>query len=379
MMTTMTTMTTIEERAAVPLSRSGLAELARAHENEMVLSVYLARDSSDPGGRGAWRLRLQDGLETIRDCIEREVPTDLSAFDKAVGYMSGGLEDYGRVLPSEGWAAFVTEHGVLHAERLAFRPLEVVRWRQCVYAAPYLRALKARRPVVLAVLTRMHATLYRYLDGELGPGVELHADRPPAESADVGVSKRASVASGVRGVTRTDYTERAVEENAKRLRKRVVQALEEMAGDDGGVVLGGTGRAISAVKKALGPRLEGRVLEAPELSFDSTPPELLGRVAAAASTLTRGRQSSLLDGCADAGDRASRGWNATYRALAVGAVDTLLVARELIESSPDDAERLVRLALAQGADVEELGEDLGERLMRESEGIAARLRFRMLS
>ena len=74
-------------------------------------------------------------------------------------------------------------------------------------------------------------------------------------------------------------------------------------------------------------------------------------------------------------DRGSLGWRRTYHALAAGAVDTLLLARALIESAPDDAERLVRLALAQGADVEELGEEIGARLWQEGEGVAARLRF----
>jgi peptide subunit release factor 1 (eRF1) len=170
-----------------------------------------------------------------------------------------------------------------------------------------------------------------------------------------------------------------VEENSKRLRKQVVEALEEMAGDDGGVVLGGTGKAISAVRKDLEAKLGSRIVEAPELAFDSAPAELLAGVGPAASTLTKMRQSRLLEACADAGDRASRGWNQTYRALAAGAVDTLLVARGLIETSPDDAERLVRLALAQGADIEELGEELGDQLMAEAEGVAARLRFRLLS
>jgi hypothetical protein len=372
-------MITTNERTASALDRGALSELTRAHGGDMVLSVYLARESSDPGDRGAWRLRLQGALDSIRTCLEREAPGDLPAFERAADHVGEGLEAFGRVLPREGWSAFAGEEGLWHSETLPFPPLEIVRWRQGVYVAPYMRALKARRPVVLAVLTRMHATLYRYLDGELGTGVELHAEWPSAESSDVGVSKRASAVSGVRGVTRTDYTQRAVEENTKRLRKRVVEAIEEMAGEDGGVVLGGTDKAIGAVRRALGRPLEERIVEAPEISFDSTPAELLDIVATAASALTRTRQSSLLDACADAGDRASRGWNQTYRALAAGAVDTLLVARSLIESSPDDAERLVRLALAQDADVEELGEELGERLTQESEGIAARLRFRLLS
>ena len=73
------------------------------------------------------------------------------------------------------------------------------------------------------------------------------------------------------------------------------------------------------------------------------------------------------------------GWNETYRALAAGAVDTLLLSRGMIEASPDDAERLVRLALAQGADVEELGGELGGRLAGDADGVAARLRFRMMT
>jgi stalled ribosome rescue protein Dom34 len=131
------------------------------------------------------------------------------------------------------------------------------------------------------------------------------------------------------------------------------------------------------VLKELEEKMPGRVIEVSELAFDSSREDLVTAVAAAASTLTKMRQARLLDATADAGDRAARGWNQTYRALAAGAVDTLLVARGLIESSPDEAERLVRLALAQGGDVEELGEELGERLMKEWEGVAARLRFRV--
>ena len=66
-------------------------------------------------------------------------------------------------------------------------------------------------------------------------------------------------------------------------------------------------------------------------------------------------------------------------ALKAGAVDTLLVARPLIENNPDDAESLVRLALAQGADVEEIGNDVGVRLWQDAEGVAARLRFKLVA
>ncbi len=361
------------------LTRRDLVDLTKAHEQDMVLSVYLARQGSDPGDRGAWRLRLEAALDEIRACIDRDAPGDRQSFEKAAEHIGSGLEDFGRVLPDEGWSAFATAERLWRADPLPFRPTELVRWRQGVYAAPYVRALKSTRPITLAVLTRLHATIYRYQDGELGVGQELHADWPAAESADVGVSKRAATATGVRGATRTDYTERTVTENAKRLRKELADALTTAAGEEGGVVLGGTVKAITSVRRDLEAKLPGRIVEAPEVSFDSSTAELEEAVGRAASALTRIRQTRLLDACDDAGDRASRGWNETYRALAAGAVDTLLVARGLIESTPDDAERLIRLALAQGAEVEELGEEMGERLKSESEGVAARLRFRLLA
>jgi len=368
-----------DERTSTSLTQRDLVALSRSHETDMVLSVYLARHSEDPGEKGAWRLRFEHDLDAIRACLEREAPSDLPAFERASARVWEELESFGRVLPAEGWSGFATDERLWHAEVLPFQPAEAVRWRQGMYAAPYLRTLKGRRPVILAVLERLHATLYEYVDGELGPGVEWRAEWPAAEAGDVGVSKRASTATGTRGVTRTDYRRRTLDENAKRLRKQVVAAVLEMAGEDGGVVLGGTGRSISAVRRDVDAKLDGRVVDAPELSFDSSPAELEAAVAVAASTLTRMRQERLLDACEGAGARGSRGWNETYRALAAGAVDTLLVARGVVESSTDDAERLVRLALAQGAEVEELGEELGERLMAEAEGVAARLRFRLIS
>jgi hypothetical protein len=361
------------------LTRQELAELSRAREKDMALSVYMARHNSDPGDRGAWRLRLEGALAKIRSSLEQEAPEDLPAFERAAEQVGHGLESYGRVLPAEGWTAFATAERLWHAESLPFPPPDLVRWRQGIYVAPYIRTLKSSRPVILAVVERLHATLYRYVGGELGDGVELRADWPHAEATDVGVSKRAATASGRRGVTRTDFTQRTLEENARRLRIEIVQALEELAGADGGVVLGGTPKATSALRKELEAKMPGRVLDAPELSFDSTRSELVEAVARGASALTRMRQSRLLEAAASGGDRASRGWNQTYRALAAGAVDTLLLSRQLVETSPDDAERLVRLALAQGSDVEELGEELGERLDAESEGVAARLRFRLPS
>jgi hypothetical protein len=360
------------------LTRRALAEMSRAYEDELVLSVYIARDGSDPGARGAWKLRYDGALDAIRAGLEQE-GADLATFDRASAAMEATLEKLGRVLPGEGWVGFATARGLIHAEELPFAPPDVVRWRQGICAAPYLRALKSETPVVLALLDARHARLFEYLDGKMTQVSELGADRLSLDVYDVHGSKRGTSKTGMRGETRTESARKILEEEGKRLRKRIVERVMEMAGDRAGVVLCGTPKATAAVRKELTDKLPGRVVEISEPSFDSTEAQLAAGVAAAASELTKTRQASLLESCYQVHDKGSAGWRRTYHALAAGAVDTLLIARSLIEDAPDDAERLVRLALAQGADVEELGEDIGARLSEESEGVAARLRFRMVA
>jgi len=358
------------------LTRRDLADLSRTYEDELVLSVYIARLASNPGSRGAWRLRLDGALGAIRAEVERETPEDLAAFERATEYIKSGLEDFGRVLPHDGWAAFATKSGLLHAEVLPFAPPELARWRQGLYAAPYVRTFKSGRLVLLAVMDTWLARLLRYQDGKLVPLSDIETERPSLDATDVGAPSRVSPRSGTRGMTRTDYAQRMLDEESRRQRKHAVEAILSLAGD-GGVALGGMPKTVAGVRHDLEEKLEGRIVEVPDISFDSSEADLVAAAARAASELSQARQAQLLEACRQTPERGSLGWNRTYRALAAGAVDTLLVSRNLIEATPDDAERLVRLALAQGAEVEELGDELGARLWAESDGVAARLRFRM--
>jgi peptide subunit release factor 1 (eRF1) len=202
----------------------------------------------------------------------------------------------------------------------------------------------------------------------------MAAERELADASDVGVAKRASAATGARGMTATDYAQRSQAEEARRLRADVLEAIRSMSGDEGGVILGGTREATAAARKELSEDLPERVIEVPELSFDTDAGDLLRHVRDAASRLTESRQARLLESCEDP-RHGSTGWNGTHRALAAGAVDTLLISGDFIALEPDDAERIVRLALAQGAQVEEVSGELGARLRAKQEGIAARLRY----
>jgi hypothetical protein len=356
------------------MTRDELAKLTDTHEQSMILSVYIARESDDPGMGEVWKRRLTSALDHLQTDLEGRAPKEVPGFERAVAAVLSALEGYGRVLPHEGWCAFATEEGLAHAADLPYRPIETARWRRGPFVSPYVRALKSNRPVALAVTDRWHAQIFRFQGEELSEPLELAVDRTLSDVSDIGVSKRAGAASGVRGATATDFAQRSQAEEAKRLRTRVVSTAADMCGDDGGVVVGGTREAAGAVRKELEETLEGRIIEVPELSFDTPRSALVEHAKGAASRLTEHRQSRFIESCGDP-RWGSTGWNETYRALGAGAVDTLLVARALVTDSPEDAERLVRLALAQGAEVEEVGGEIGDRLSAECEGIAARLRF----
>jgi hypothetical protein len=78
---------------------------------------------------------------------------------------------------------------------------------------------------------------------------------------------------------------------------------------------------------------------------------------------------------AGAGGKGTVGVVPTLNALKEHSVQTLYFSRRLMETYPDLAESLVRLALQQGAEIEQLSGAAAEKLDSEYDGMAARLRF----
>jgi hypothetical protein len=355
-----------------------LLGIARDLEESRVLSVYLAREERDPGQVGLWRGRLDAGVAEARTRIEGGNGQELADFDAAAGRVTEAAASFGRVLPSRGWFACATRDGLSHEERLAFSPRMTVRWRQGAFLAPYVRGLKGGRPVLVGLVDSRRARLLSYRDGLLEPIRELDADTDILDLSDIGMSKRAATASGMRGETRTDAGKDALDEIAKRLRDRVAELLVDLAGADGTVLVGGAKKAAASMMRVLAPKLTGRLTALSDVPVDADAATLVREVELAASAVTSRRQFELLDQARGTSGLGALGWNDTLSALRGGAVDTLLLSRELIAMAPDDTEDLVRLALAHRADVEELGGDIGTELHESAGGVAARLRFRAI-
>lgn len=258
----------------------------------------------------------------------------------AAGHVVAATASFGRVLPHPGWWAFATADGLGHAGRLAFAPATLGRWQRGIFLAPYIRALKSERPVAVGLIDTQRALLSLYREGALEPAIEMMVEEDGLDLSDVGVSKRmatAAAASGVRGETRADAARLALREVQKRLQARLADGLVALAGDTGVVLIGGSKKPAAAVYGEVAAKLPGRVAKldgAPERIETQT---LVRSVEAAASRLTEQRQGELLEQVYEGAGPGSVGWNQTRRALDSGAVDTLLLSRDLMD--PADADR----------------------------------------
>ncbi|MDX1395169.1 MAG: hypothetical protein R3195_12300 [Gemmatimonadota bacterium] len=362
------------------LSRDDLLDLYRQHAGDLLLSVYIDADQHDPGERDAWRVRLKQGIAAERRKVEERADrSELAAFEAAEKRIRAalGLDDTG-FLGGAGWVGFAGPDGLVHEERLPVRVPDLVRWENGLRIAPYLRALRQRRPVLVATVDQRRATIHRYLEGSLELVRTLHADTEVGDLTDIGTAKRATDHSGVRGKTGTDAAHRILEVAAERLVDRLISEIEELD-DDSLLVIGGTPERVAALERSLPGPWRDRTTARPELHFGLGEAEVIAVTDGAASELTERLHGELLDGVvgqAAAAGNGRVGREGTEAALEARRVRTLLVSLGLTERDPDYADRLIGTAFGtNGADALVLTREPGERLDREGDGVAAALHY----
>jgi stalled ribosome rescue protein Dom34 len=257
----------------------------------------------------------------------------------------------------------------------------LVRWDRGIAVAPYVRGLKQERAVVIALSDSQRARIFLYRDGNVQEMDDLRADTFMGDLSDSGVSKRSQTRTGTRGETSTDAGQRYLEVAAERMVKELVEVIEHHAGDHGFVVIGGTVEMQNRVRDALSKEFDDRVAIDPALHVDMRDAELRRAVGGTASELTKRWQMNLVEFLFDqarAGGRATIGYRDTEQALEQMRVDTLLLSRARTREHAEDADRLIGMAFAGGAHVEEVAGAAGDLLDKEAEGIASRLRFRLM-
>jgi hypothetical protein len=340
------------------------------------LSVYLAASEENPAERRGWRVRFEAMIRELEGSLQGADESEVEAFGRAVELLDQELSGFSGQIPGRGWVGFATPVRVLYAGTSAAPMPDLARWSEELHIAPYIRALKQSRPVIVALADQRRARIHRYQFGALEREAVLHASFA-AEEDDARGSKRASTRSGLRGEPRTDAVQRAREISTQRLARELVEHLTRARDRDALLVLGGSLEMTASVQRQLADRSRDAALELSDINADATEAEIREAVDAAASEMSADLQEELVAQVIDAtrsDGRACLGRERTERALQIGAVDTLLVSRTVGRNDPDLANRLFWTALEQGATVEEVANEAAAALDREG-GIGARLRF----
>lgn len=360
------------------LAPEQLADLYKRHRKDHVLSIYLDADQHDFAERGKWRIALKTAVSQ-----EREKAADAKVFDRALEHLQEPLnESDGSFLSGRGWVGFATAEGVLHSESLPVPMPNLVRWEDGLRVAPYARALKQARPVVAVIIDSRKARILRYRMGLLSQRDFLEADTYLGDLTDVHVAKVASNHSGIRGKTGTDAAQNFLDVERERLVGRVAQEVRDEVGKDGLLIIGGADRTVDALAKELGDFAGDRRRTVHSLNFDMSDAEIRDEVEATASEISSGLHDEIMDrvveGARSDGD-ACLGEEETERALVEARVDTLLIADTFREANPDRADHFEGAAFEHGAQVIEVGREVGERLQREGGGVGALLRYKVRS
>jgi peptide subunit release factor 1 (eRF1) len=120
------------------------------------------------------------------------------------------------------------------------------------------------------------------------------------------------------------------------------------------------------------------MLISPSLGHVASAEDIAREARQAATTLRSAHGQRLLADVlesAGAQGRATIGMRSVQRALALHAVEVLLLSPDFIADAPIDAEMAVRAAIAGGATIEILSGEAAEQLDQAANGIGARLRF----
>ena len=356
------------------LTLAQLTTLYRSLRDERVLSIYVDGTAADPAIQRAWRVQLDHGLKSVRTWLADSTHDERESFERCVRLLEGELAPVTASIGAPGWVAFITRDGTREAHQLPVAVPTRAVWSTGPCVAPYMRALKEARPVVVAVVDARKADIYRYRVGQLDRVETIRARRGVEHPTHMSAPPRVGFHSGTRGVAGQDAAQRTLLEGRDRMLADAVDRINELAGHDGWILLGGIRRVVAALSTQLGDR----VAALDSLDVHATEAAIAEAARAGASRLNTAldnKRISLIAEHAGANGLGTLGPAETRRALEQGTVRELYLTHRYLEDHAADAETAVRSALDQDATVEEVSGSAAEPLDQHG-GMAAGLRFR---
>lgn len=357
------------------LTYSELASLHRELAGQNVLSVYLNGETSDPAARGQWRIDLRNRLDAIESSLAATTHTQREAFAACRRMVVAQSDTFTPGAGSPGWIGFFTTAGMRYGKTVPVAVPTEVTWG-ALNLAPYIRVLKEARPVVVAVVDNAQVKVHRYAVGgiaaletlarEVAMDTPYHMSRPA----------RTGFHTGTRGRTGTDAAQREFEKASHDLFARAAASIEQAAGADGWIVIGGIAEASAALFGHLPAHITDRARQA-VIDVHARPAQL-AEIARTSASLLRDRENhraidEALSAAAARGAGAA-GLAETTRALELAQVKSLFLSSSFLREHGTVATKLVQLALTEGAEVEHVSGEAAV-LLDQAGGVAARLRY----
>lgn len=356
-----------------------LADLHRALKDSRVLTVYLDGTERDPAKRYVWRTRLAQSLDSLREWLTGSSHAERTAFERCVAKLDTRLHHFAGNLRAPGWAAFITAEGISEATPLPVPTPTQAVWTTGISMAPYIRALKEARPVVILLVDSASARLYRYHFGQLSLVESLHAHAHVPEPSHMGDAPVRGFHSGTRGVTGSDQAQRSRLHATSSMLSDAARRAAALANSDGWIVVGGNPEVSRRAMSKLPAVTLGRARYAEPIDVDASNPEIIREARAAASALRdsadMARIREIADQLMETG-LGTLGPAQTRRALEQKRVSVLYFTHRSLEEHAAETEDAVRGAIDQGATVEEVSGSAAAELDRHG-GMAAGLRYRV--
>jgi hypothetical protein len=344
-----------------------------------VLSVYVDGTATDPAAQRTWRVHLDHQLEDLRRWLAGSPHAEREEFDRCARLLDGELKPITRGVGAPGWAAFITAGGVCEATSLPVPVTTLAVWSTKMCIAPYIRALKATRSVVVIVVDAAKADVYQYYLGSLErvDGIRAHhVVMPPSHMGD---APRPGFHAGTRGASGHDEAQRSLLEGTNRMLAQATERALRLAGAEGWIVTGGIPRISGQLAGLLSVRAPNRVLALDALDVHASEAQLADAARAAASALRNELDAKHIEEIANRGiaiGLGALGPAATRETLEQSRVRDLYITHRYIADHGAEAEDAVRAALEQGASVEEVSGGAAKYLDLHG-GMAARLRYRI--
>jgi hypothetical protein len=362
------------------MNSSQLVALERSLRGTRVLSVYLDGTAKDPAKQRTWRAQLDHSLNDLRAWLGDSPRAERAEFEHSVRALEHQLATFTGNVGAPGWAAFITPDQVHEASSLPVAMPTRAVWSTGACVAPYMRALKELRPVVVALGDSTRADVYRYHLGALEHIETVRAHHTVRAPTHMGDRPRSGFHPGTRGASGRDQAQRSLLEGTNRMLREAAERVMEVAGPDGWIVTGGIPEVSEHLAQKLMPLAPDRVLSV-SLDVHASEAELAEAAQAGASTLRNAmdatRIAEIVDG-EDATGLGAVGPAATRRTLDQARVRELYVTHRYLEHHAAEAEAAVRAAIDQSALVEEVSGVAAEQLDALG-GMAARLRYRVAS